>query len=91
MNNRRDRFGARFTTDFHSITDSLMPISSPGIQHFNIFSIFQDCVEDFLLVLAVGSNKLLFVVESDFGGHGQLIGGKGRGTLAKGKLVAWQT
>jgi len=25
---------------------------------------------------------------SDFGGHGQLIGGKGRGTLATGKLEA---
>ena len=29
--------------------------------------------------------------KADFGGHGQLIGGKGRGTLATGKLVACQT
>ena len=28
---------------------------------------------------------------AEFGGHGQLRGGKGRGKPATGKLVAWQT
>ena len=30
-------------------------------------------------------------IRSEFGGHGQLRGGKDRGTLAAGKLEAWQT
>ena len=32
-----------------------------------------------------------YISEPEFGGHGQLRGGKGRGTPATGKLVAWKT
>ena len=42
----------------------------------------------------IGKNevgKLLLKLETEFGGHGQLRGGKDRGTPATGKLVAWQT
>ena len=37
------------------------------------------------------SAETFIYCRSEFGGHGQLRGGKGRGMPATGKLVAWQT